>query len=229
MAWKGGKSVKRRSVDLVEVEEMIRAERESPMASKKVAVTPTTFSPGSITKKSISTDLTQQIDDVEGLAVRASNPLFEEGSIPEQALSKKLQLDIRSAEGLAARGNNPVQMAGSIPAASADLTDDWSFKRLGLHVGSPITSSGSVSVGAGTFYLVATAGGHVTIGLPAAATCTNMILSFKKIASANNMILDADSTETIDGAETKTFSDQYSWVTIISNGSNWFIISQGNP
>ena len=91
MAWKGGKSVKRRSVDLVEVEEMIRAERESPMASKKVVVTPTTFSPGSITKKSISTDLTQQIDDVEGLAVRASNPLFEEGSIPEQALAKKLQ------------------------------------------------------------------------------------------------------------------------------------------
>jgi hypothetical protein len=229
MAWKGGKSVKRRSVDLVEVEEMIRVERESPMERRRVPVSPGTFSPGSITKESISTDLTQQLDDVEGLAVRANNPLFEEGSIPEQALSKKLQLDIRSAEGLAARGNNPVQMAGSIPADAADLTDDWSFKRLGLHVGTTISSSGSVSVGAGTFYLVATAGGHVTVGLPAAATCTNMVLSFKKLTAANNMILDPNSSETIDGATTKTFSDQYSWVTIISNGTNWFIISQGNP
>ena len=150
-------------------------------------------------------------------------------TIKRRNTSTNFKRDLDSLEGLAVRANNPVQMAGSVPAAAADLTDDWSFKRIGLHVGSNITASGDVTVGAGTFYLVATGSGNVTIGLPAAATCANMILSFKKIAAANSMILDANASETIDGATTKTLGDQWSWVTIISNGTSWFIISQGNP
>tara|TARA_R100000152_G_C6779439_1_gene211062 strand:- start:131 stop:808 length:678 start_codon:yes stop_codon:yes gene_type:complete len=225
MAWKGGFSVK--SVDPADLQELVEDLESASMRKSRVAARdiPT----GTIQKSSLSNDLQQELDNSQQLALRANSPVQMAGSIPKQALSVELQHDIDNSEGLAVMANSPVQMAGSIPAAAADLTDDWSFKRLGLHVGTTISSSGSVSVGAGTFYLVATAGGHVTVGLPAAATCTNMVLSFKKLTAANNMILDANSTETIDGAETKTFSDQWSWVTIISNGTNWFIISQGNP
>ena len=225
MAWKGGFSVK--SADPADLQELIDDIESAPM--RRSRVTSRSIPVGTIEKDSLSTAVQQEIDNSQQLALRANNPVFMQGSVPKQALSARLQNDIDNTEGLAVRGNSPVQMAGSIPAAAADLTDDWSFKRLGLHVGTTISSSGSVSVGAGTFYLVATAGGHVTVGLPAAATCVHMVLSFKKLNAANNMILDANSTETIDGAETKTFSDQYSWVTILSNGTNWFIISQGNP
>tara|TARA_R110002020_G_scaffold134824_2_gene301078 strand:- start:10598 stop:11272 length:675 start_codon:yes stop_codon:yes gene_type:complete len=224
MAWKGRFSVKEEAVD---VEELIEQATERPMVSRRVNTRD--VPPNTIKRRNTSTNFKRDLDSLEGLAVRANNPMYMEGSIPEQALSKQLQQNINSIQGLAIRGIEPVQMAGSVPAAAADLTDDWSFKRIGLHVGSNITTSGDVTVGAGTFYLVATGSGNVTIGLPAAATCANMILSFKKIAAANNMILDANASETIDGATTKTLGDQYSWVTIISNGTNWFIISQGNP
>ena len=69
----------------------------------------------------------------------------------------------------------------------------------------------------------------MTITLPAAATCTNMVLGFKKLQAANNMILNPDGLETIDGVLTKSFSDRWTFVNIISNGSNWFILSSGVP
>jgi len=179
-----------------------------------------------IEKKHLSTTLQAEIS----AATRGSGtPIHMKGSIPKGALATDVRRQLESNHSLAQRANNPIAMSGAIPAAAADLTDDWSFKRIGLHAGTSITSDGNVTVGTATFYLVGTSGGDVTVGLPAAATCTNMVLSFKKLLAANAMILDANGSETIDGATTKTYSDRYSWVTIVSNGTSWFIISSGNP
>jgi len=199
MAWKGRFSVKEPSRQ--DLEEIIDDFESQPLKVRRISKRD--IPSGTVTSNALDSAVTTQINNAEKTAARA--------------------------ESLAVRGNNPIYMSGSVPAAAADLTDDWSFKRFGLHVGTTISSSGSVSVGAGTFYLVTTVGGNVTVGLPAAATCTNMVLSFKKLTAGSDMILDPNGSETIDGAATKSFSDQYSWVTIISNGANWFIISQGNP
>ena len=199
MAWKGRFSVKEPSRQ--DLEEIIDDFESQPLRVRRISKRDIPL--GTVTSNALDSAVTTQINNAEKTAARA--------------------------ESLAVRGNNPIYMSGSVPAAAADLTDDWSFKRFGLHVGTTISSSGSVSVGAGTFYLVTTVGGNVTVGLPAAATCTNMVLSFKKLNAGSDMILDPNGSETIDGAATKSFSDQYSWVTIISNGANWFIISQGNP
>tara|TARA_A100001515_G_scaffold36942_1_gene29057 strand:+ start:297 stop:896 length:600 start_codon:yes stop_codon:yes gene_type:complete len=199
MAWKGRFSVKEPSRQ--DLEEIIDDFESQPLRVRRISKRD--IPSGTVTSNALDSAVTTQINNAEKTAARA--------------------------ESLAVRGNNPIFMSGSVPAAAADLTDDWSFKRFGLHVGTTISSSGSVSVGEGTFYLVTTVGGNVTVGLPAAATCTNMVLSFKKLNAGSDMILDPNGSETIDGAATKSFSDQYSWVTIISNGANWFIISQGNP
>tara|TARA_R110002012_G_scaffold12735_1_gene56227 strand:- start:18856 stop:19455 length:600 start_codon:yes stop_codon:yes gene_type:complete len=190
-------------------------------------------------KQTTQQDLEELVDDLESVPLRSrsfSKTDFSSNTVSKQALSTEVQLQLNTAdrtaaraEGLAIRANNPIHMSGSIPASAANLTDDWSFKRLGMHVGSSITSSGSVSVGTATFYLVSTSGADVTVGLPAANTCTNMVLSFKKLLAANNMILDPDGSETIDGAATKSFSDRWTFVNIISNGTNWFILSSGVP
>ena len=66
--------------------------------------------------------------------------------------------------------------------------------------------------------------GDVTITLPAASSSTGRTYSIKKTNSANNVIIDANGSETIDGATTKTLSAQYSKVTIVCDGSNWFVI-----
>jgi hypothetical protein len=173
--------------------------------------------------------LVEELESTSMRSIRIQSRDIPRQTIGKNQLSRELSAEISTATSLAQRANNPIAMAGAIPAAAADLTDDWSFKRIGLHAGTVITSDGDVTVGTATFYLVGTSGGDVTVGLPAAATCTNMVLSFKKLFAANAVILAANGSETIDGAATKIYSDWYSWVTIISNGTNWFIISSGNP
>jgi len=67
--------------------------------------------------------------------------------------------------------------------------------------------------------------GAVTVTLPPAALVPGRIYVFKRInASANNVIVDGYASETIDGATTYTLSSQWAGVTVMSNGTAWFII-----
>jgi hypothetical protein len=66
---------------------------------------------------------------------------------------------------------------------------------------------------------------NITINLPAAASNTNAIIDVKKTdVSANTVTVDGNWGETIDGVTTKVLTTQYESLTIICDGSNWFII-----
>jgi len=67
---------------------------------------------------------------------------------------------------------------------------------------------------------------NITITLPAAASVVaGKVYNIKKVdATAYTVIIDGDSSETIDGATTFTLTSQYENLTIQSNGSNWFIL-----
>ncbi len=66
-------------------------------------------------------------------------------------------------------------------------------------------------------------GGNVTLNLAAAATLGDgFVLTIKKIdSSGNTCIIDPNSTETVDGATTKTITLQYGSAMIIDDGTNW--------
>lgn len=66
--------------------------------------------------------------------------------------------------------------------------------------------------------------GSLTVNLPTAIANTAKITVKKTDSSVNTVVIDANSTQTIDGSLTKTIEFQYTSVTLISNGSNWFII-----
>jgi hypothetical protein len=67
--------------------------------------------------------------------------------------------------------------------------------------------------------------GAVTVTLPPAALVPGRIYVFKRInAGANNVVVDGYASETIDGATTYTLSSQWAGVTVMSNGTAWFII-----
>ena len=68
-----------------------------------------------------------------------------------------------------------------------------------------------------------TAGSTVTITLPAASR-TGRVYYIKKLGTTANVIIDGNSSETIDGATTSTLTTQYESITVISDGSNWHII-----
>jgi len=71
-----------------------------------------------------------------------------------------------------------------------------------------------------------TAADVITVTLPAASGCANWVKTVKKIDSgADEVVIDANSTETIDGSETVTLSAQYDYATIICDGTAWWIVA----
>lgn len=69
-------------------------------------------------------------------------------------------------------------------------------------------------------------GGAFTVTLPVAETVKGLVLTVKKIdAGANAVTVDGDGSETIDGATTYALSSQYKFVTVYSDGVEWWVIS----
>jgi hypothetical protein len=88
-----------------------------------------------------------------------------------------------------------------------------------------VTTTGNVV--SGDYLIIADAtAGAITLTLPPAALVPGRIYVFKRInAGANAVIVDGYAAETIDGAATHTLSPQWNSITIISNGTAWFITS----
>lgn len=70
--------------------------------------------------------------------------------------------------------------------------------------------------------LVSTAGSNRTITLPTASANTGRLLVIKKIDSGTGaVIVDGESTETVDGEAAQTIYKQYGCISLVCNGSNW--------
>ena len=65
--------------------------------------------------------------------------------------------------------------------------------------------------------------GHVTITLPSASSSTGTGYTIKNIGTGR-VSIETDSNDTIDGEDGLEFYTQYEYVTITSNGIEWFII-----
>lgn len=83
------------------------------------------------------------------------------------------------------------------------------------------------NVQSGDYLLICDAsGGAITMTLPPAALVPGRIYAFKRInAGANQVVVDGYGAETIDGAATHTLTPQWNSVTIMSNGTAWFILA----
>lgn len=69
-----------------------------------------------------------------------------------------------------------------------------------------------------------TAAGAVTITLPNVASAVNKKYTIKKLGTTGNVTVETDSSETIDGSANLMISSQYESTTLVSDGSNWFIV-----
>lgn len=73
--------------------------------------------------------------------------------------------------------------------------------------------------------LVDATSGAFTVTLPTVATSTGKILKLKKIDSSVNAItIDGNGAETIDGAATIALVEQYESLSLVCNGTAWFIL-----
>jgi hypothetical protein len=124
------------------------------------------------------------------------------------------------------------------PAGSTGTSDGTVVDRL-VATGTGIEVSGSIKVtrtataitytALTTDYLIAvtsTASAR-TINLPTAASMTGRVYVIKDesgAAGTNNITIDGNASETIDGATTLVISSNYGTATIYSNGTAWFTI-----
>ena len=75
------------------------------------------------------------------------------------------------------------------------------------------------------FLTVDATSGNVTLTLPKAERMKGRLLWVKKTdSSANTVTLDGDGTETLDGATTQVISTQYVCLTVLSDGTVWWIV-----
>jgi len=70
-----------------------------------------------------------------------------------------------------------------------------------------------------------TTGGAITINLPAVASSSGVLYRVKKLnASANNVTLDGNGTETIDDSLTKDITAQYESLDVFCDGTEWWVL-----
>lgn len=73
---------------------------------------------------------------------------------------------------------------------------------------------------------VDTSGGSVTLALPALSgvTINTVYSAVKAVSGSNNLVINPDGAETIEGASTYTLTALYSRIDFYSNGSEWKVI-----
>jgi len=85
--------------------------------------------------------------------------------------------------------------------------------------------SGTTSAQAWYHYSVDTSGGAVTLNLPALASVTDGDeIRVKLRVAGNDLTIDANSTETIDGVQTQTLSVATSSITLVAGSAEWEIV-----
>jgi len=84
---------------------------------------------------------------------------------------------------------------------------------------SPYTATADDSV-----ILVDAVGGAVTITLPTASTCPGRIYTIKKIDLSGNVVTIGPS---VDGVGNYPLNAQSKYISVISDGTNWYVISEG--
>ena len=104
-------------------------------------------------------------------------------------------------------GSSLTNLPASAPAGLANVTT------------TPYTASTD------TFIIVndTTAGAEVTVNLPASSGLSGTVYTIKKIGTSYNVVIDGSGSETIDGALVATITLQYETISIVCDGSNWFV------
>ncbi|MDB4442331.1 hypothetical protein N9219_02810 [bacterium] len=132
--------------------------------------------------------------------------------------------------------NKYMQPPSDLGAAFGSASRQWSTGYFGSVVASGTLTTAGLATGVQTITaasdtLVNTdhtnlcdcTSNAITVNLPAASA--GQRFEIKKIdATANAVTIDGNGSETIDGALTKVITAQYESVTLVSDGTNWFIV-----
>lgn len=176
--------------------------------------------------------------DVDGtLTVDSTSTLTGLATLTGGATTATGNYTTTSSGGFVASGTGSVSTnSGNISSTSGNLVITGGTSTLGgkvtmsaaqkVAVSSVKTANYTASITADYVIRVDSSGGGFTVSLPAghAAGDTLVIKDVSGSAGTNNVIIDPNAAETIDGSATFTMSVNYQSVTVVSDGTNWAII-----
>jgi hypothetical protein len=167
-----------------------------------------------------------QADTINGLTIKAD-------VIVDADINAAAAIDFDKMEALTA--NRAVQLDASGKIIASLITDTElnyldnsteniqdQLNRKWEYIVSTIAVNTALVVG--TTYLVNSSGGPLTLTLPAPAANASIIVKDLGSAYTNNITINPNAAETIDGLASKVIQSQYESVTLLSDGTNWFII-----
>jgi len=112
-------------------------------------------------------------------------------------------------------------------ADRADFIEAMMLTDNDINTNTTLVTATTHAAGISDTYILAdddTAGAAITITLPAAATIgEGGKINVKKLGVTGNVIIDGNASELIDGATTATLTTQYEAVTLVCNGTTWYI------
>lgn len=117
-------------------------------------------------------------------------------------------------------------LARAIESDGTDILNLQAFEaRIGGYFGTrSVTATGALAVDDGLVLANATAG-NITLTLPTAASASGLRIAVKKTdASLNTVTIDGNGAETIDGAANRVLLTQYAVVTVMSDGTQWWVV-----
>lgn len=127
-------------------------------------------------------------------------------------------------KGHASQSDNLQEWQNSGGTALAWIAATGSGKVAGLSIAQTAKSADYTLTDSDFACWVDATGGNVTITLPTAVGRAGRMYTIKKVAGANNVIVDGDGSENIDGATTAVITTLYASITVVSDNSQWFII-----
>ena len=135
--------------------------------------------------------------------------------IPASA-STNLQLKNNGTDRVTIQNDGDVGIGTTSPASTLDIQGSLSQKT------TTITSATTLD---NTHNIILCNTGSYTVTLPAASSNTNRVYTIKNIdTDGDNITIDGNASETIDGSTTYVLSTYNQTITIATDGSNWFII-----
>lgn len=121
-----------------------------------------------------------------------------------------------------------LQVDGTLDCNSTvDFGGDVTFQSAQKVKVTSISSSTYTIASADYFLAINTSSNTVTLTMPAASSNSGRVLKIKDVggnAASNNVIINRAASDTIDGSASVVLESPYAAITLVCNGTGWFIL-----